>query len=60
MAAMGLSFSSPMANAQGIGGPGGGNEDEKWICCQEDTIETCTDMLGNGHFGTVKRTKCLP
>ncbi|MHA7131125.1 hypothetical protein [Algoriphagus namhaensis] len=60
VAAMGLSFGSTVANAQGMGGPGAGNEDDRWICCQEDTTKTCTDMLGNGHYGTVKRTKCLP
>ena len=32
--------------------------EEKWVCCQETTNETCTDILGNGHFGTVKKPKC--
>ena len=32
--------------------------EDKWVCCQETTIETCTDILGDGHYGTVKKPKC--
>lgn len=32
--------------------------EEKWVCCQKTTTKTCTDILGNGHYGTVKKPKC--
>lgn len=32
--------------------------EDKWICCQVTTTKTCTDILGDGHYGTVPKTKC--
>lgn len=50
-----MAFSNTMTIAQSDPGMEGG---EKWICCQITTTETCTDMLGDGHYGTVKKPKC--
>ena len=45
-------FGGINSHAQESVEPGEGGE--KWICCQVQTIETCTDILGGVHFGTVK------
>jgi hypothetical protein len=51
-----MGFGGINTQAQESVDPGEGGE--KWICCQVQTIETCTDILGGGHFGTVKKPKC--
>ena len=42
-------------NPEDPGFEGGG---DKWICCQVTTNQSCTDMTGSGHYGTVKKVKC--